>query len=434
MNKGTKDAPNAATDRALGKNEKNVGMELGEEIKRISLDLGIPTDEAERMVCSSRGIKRPIRTKFVPALNQLIPGMTNISLRARMVTVHSRERSNGDGRYSFGLLGDAVTTVAFSAWGNFDLEVGRPFLLENVSVREWRGRLEVVVNRNSMVLPLSDDEGLVPEEPEGIPASISELNKGSRTVDLLARVIELTPAKVKVRGEEKEVIKGVLADSSGMIDFTCWGPMEILMGVCYRIRGGYVKDFKGTLKLNFDAGAIIRSVPDGSLPPAEDLKRPRKGRLGEIMEKGSGGPVLLRGTFVDIRPGSGIFKKCRECGRRMVKGLCTVHGKVEGDLDLGLRAVFDDGTCTAMVRCDRFVVESLLGQKMDELSEELIRSLDPDLVEERLSSALLGHPWTLSGLAMIDDYGCTIVAERLSKEWDREEIMTELLEMIEVVA
>jgi ssDNA-binding replication factor A large subunit len=52
--------------------------------------------------------------------------------------------------------------------------------------------------------------------------------------------------------------------------------------------------------------------------------------------------VTVTGIITDISAGSGLIKRGPQCKRKLTKGICTEHGKVEGVFDLRLKAVIQD--------------------------------------------------------------------------------------------
>ena len=50
--------------------------------------------------------------------------------------------------------------------------------------------------------------------------------------------------------------------------------------------------------------------------------------IGDIVKNGGGLDVIVRGVIVDIRPGSGIIKRCPECNRTIINNDCKTHGTV----------------------------------------------------------------------------------------------------------
>jgi replication factor A1 len=311
--------------------------------------------------------------------------------------------------------------------------VNSPVLLQNVSVREWNGRKELVLNDRSFVTGIEDMEGLLPRIEEGVPSTLSELTKDSRDIDIEVRVLESRETVVNSKGKEKEIVKGLIADRTGRMEFTCWGPVDINETGCYRIIGGYVKEFRGVLNLNLSPGSIFQTLPDDRLPPMEELMKPEDSRIINLSNGKFSGPVILRGTILSIRSGSGLYQKCLECGRRLDKGNCTVHGKTEGEWDLGFKAIFDDGSGTAFLKGDRTTVEGLVGRTMEEITIELKESLDPDKVLIELEDLLVGRPLRIVADPALDEYGIVLNVSEIELGWDLDQFEEELIMLMEVM-
>ncbi len=436
MENEEKTAPDEGTDGALRGTEEMTEEnydDIKNEVHRLSRELGVSLEEAARSVHASRGTVPQPPSRMIGSLKEVMPGTVNISIRARLVTLHEGERNDGGGKYHYGMLGDSTTTVPFSAWTDFDFNVGDALLLQNVSVREWKERAEIVVNDRSQISRTDDLDGLVPSLEDGVPGSIGELVPESRRIDIECRVLEVQKGEVIVRESPKEVTRGSIADRTGRLDFTCWGPVDLVKGRCYRIIGGYVKDHRGALRFNFDPGAIIRELPDDRLPPLEDLQRPLPSRIAEVSSRRSFGPVMLRGMVLDVRGGSGLIRRCSDCGRRMAKAQCPVHGRTKGEDGLSLRAIFDDGSGSAIIRAEGPIVEQLLGKKVSEVSEELKESLDPSSVISELSSRLTGRPWTMVGDPSIDEYGISVSVREMMEGFDIELLNSEITSLMGVL-
>jgi ssDNA-binding replication factor A large subunit len=116
-----------------------------------------------------------------------------------------------------------------------------------------------------------------------------------------------------------------------------------------------------------------------------------------------------------------------------MKGSCPVHGKVKGEDALGLKAVFDDGTGSAILKCEGGLVEKLLGKELASISGEIKESLDPDSVLGDLTRKLLCRQWTVIGDPMIDDYGLTIAVREMLPGWEKDEIGAEIGSLMEVI-
>ncbi|MCU0798801.1 MAG: hypothetical protein MUC62_03930 [Candidatus Thermoplasmatota archaeon] len=436
MDNEEKAAPEEAAEGALGETIEMTEEsydDIKNEAHRLARELGVSLEEAARSVHASRGTSPQAPSRMIGSLKDLSPGTVNISIRARLVTLHDAERNEGGGKYYYGMLGDSTTTVPFSAWTEFDFNVGDALLLQNVNVREWKERTEIVINDRSRTSRTDDLDGLVPSLDDGVPGTIGELVPESRRIDIECRVLEVQRGEVIVKESPKEITRGCIADRTGRMDFTCWGPVDLIRDRCYRIIGGYVKDHRGALRFNFDPGAIIRELPDDRLPPLEDLQRPLPSRIAEVNSRRSFGPVMLRGMVLDVRGGSGLIRRCSDCGRRMAKGQCPVHGRTKGEDGLSLRAIFDDGSGSAIIRAEGPIVEHLLGKRVSEVSEELKESLDPSSVTSELSSRLNGRPWTIIGDPSVDEYGISVSVKEMSEGFDIELLNSDITSLMGVL-
>ena len=432
MSEERKNSPKIGTDRASS-DEKMSIEDIKGEVHRLSKDLGISIEEAERSLYGSYGIDVKMDQMTISDLSELEDGMRNVTFRARLITVHSGTRKGG-GEYHYGLFGDSENTVKYSAWSKFDYSPGDGLLVQNASVREFREELEVVMNDHTLVSSIDDMEGLMPIVEEGVPGTIGELFPGIKRIDIECRVLDLTLGEISTKdGNSKEIMRGIIADRSGKIDVTCWDRIPLEKGRCYRLIGGYVKEYRGIQRLNLDGGVIVKGVADDRLPNVDVLKEPSDGRIREIANGRLSGEVRLRGTVVDVRSGSGIFKRCEECGRKLMKSQCTVHGKMKGEEDMAIRAVFDDGSGTCMLKGNRMIVESLLDRPMEAISNEVRASMDPDMITEELSLKLIGRSLTISGDPIIDDYGLTISLSTIDIGWDIEKMKDEISLLLEVV-
>lgn len=399
----------------------------------MSKELGISLDEAERAVMARSGIRPQNNVRSIGSISELTPDLRGIALKVRVISVSEGVRSEGKGIYHYGSLGDSTGDIPFISWKDFPFQPGDGVLISNCSTRQYAGRVEVVIGETTDLNSIDDTTGLMPPVDDVVPMRISELTDGLRNVDVLGRADELHEVSVNVKGNPRMIVNGILLDGSGRIGFTCWGPIEMTQGGCYRIVGGNIRTYRGSLKLNFDPGAIVKRLPDDVIPPMEELTRPVPFRVHLIDEGFIPGPVILRGIVIDVRPGSGLVRKCVECGRRLHKGQCSVHGTVEGEDDLRLRAVLDDGSGTIMARAGRDIVESIMGRSMSSILEEARNNMSSDLVIEELREILVGHCWTISGDPGSDDYGPSLYISSIKPGLDGSLLTDEIMAMAEVL-
>ena len=88
--------------------------------------------------------------------------------------------------------------------------------------------------------------------------------------------------------------------------------------------------------------------------------------MSQLIENGGAVGIRVRGVLIDIKKGSGLVLRCPDCNRVTQKGMCMVHGKVQGKHDLRIKGVLDDGTGAVTVILGKELTEKLSGKTMEE--------------------------------------------------------------------
>jgi replication factor A1 len=338
---------------------------------------------------------------------------------ARVVTATRRSvvrRSDGGRRPVLsGLLSDGTATVPFTWWDPPAEGVDRGTVLRAgpVSVREYRGRLEVTFSWKTRVEPASDVE-LPKLSTDSLPprtvASLRERDEGFR---LDVRVVRVQPKSVSVGEERREIHEGILADGTGTVAFTAWTDFRLTDGEAVRVAGGYVRVFRNRPQLVLDERSRVERIDGNDLPTLDALSGERRLSIGEWEAARGGDLVSVAGTVVGLLPPSGVVYRCPVCGRSVAKGLCRVHGSVAGAPDLRARLVLDDGTGGATVNLRRKETEQLWGRTLEQALERLRATPDPSVLEEELFGSVFGRRLELRGRAFVDDFGLTIEPEEV---------------------
>jgi replication factor A1 len=102
---------------------------------------------------------------------------------------------------------------------------------------------------------------------------------------------------------------------------------------------------------------------------------------------------------VDIQSGSGLIKRCpdEDCTRVLQNGRCSEHGEVEGEFDLRIKGVLDDGEEVTEVIFDQEATEALTGITLEEAKEHAMDALDTTVVADDMREQLLGRYFSVTG-------------------------------------
>ena len=408
--------------RALGGkvSEDEIERELGNylNVYRVSLDT------AKRSIVKKHGGNpADLSLGVTKTVRELTPGEPSVSLLARIVSVNEKEieTEGGSKAIVYGFLGDGTGTVPYTAWNPEGLEIakGDVVRIQNAYTKEFKGRVEIHLGNRAVIT--KEDGDLLPEiaaarpsAPLGpaTPAKVVDLREGVSNVAVVARILAIETREVKVNGEPKSVRSGVLADDTGKVQFSAWKDFGLAVGDAVRIEGGYVKSWRGIPQLSFDERAAVTKLAADALAASEALSQSPRMWIEDLSERGGAVDVTVRGILIDIKDGSGLVYRCPECRRVLRKNVCRIHGEVQGNADLRVKAVVDDGSGAITAVFGRDLTELLLEKTIDEAIAQAKEAMDQEVVRDELADLLIAQPVEVRGNVTSDDYGLMMIVDR----------------------
>jgi replication factor A1 len=137
----------------------------------------------------------------------------------------------------------------------------------------------------------------VPVTQERIP--LASLPEQSPFVNLKARILSLNTKAITARGEQKEIVWGLLGDESGTAPYTSWRPLEGLgKGDVLAIEGAYTKAYNGQGQVNFGDRTKLTKLPAEDLPKTPTVFKDTP--ISELKEGLRG--IRLTGRVLDVTP------------------------------------------------------------------------------------------------------------------------------------
>lgn len=382
---------------------------LEEELQRY-LDYGVPPDQAKSTILRNYGAAGTAATPR-RTLQDLHPNENSVDLLVRLVTVNEKEITvKGEKRrIQYGIMQDETMSRPFTAWKPLTATKGQVVKVSNAYTREYQGAAEIQLGDRSVVEP--GDDAAVPSMPVLRTAKIEALGPGMSNLELAVRVLDVSPRTVTVEGKEKTVWSGVLADGTGKAGFTSWHDFKLQPGQAVRIRGGYVRTFRGAPQFTFDEKATLETLADDAVPSIAEIAGAAPTPLADLYTGAGALDVVVEATLIEVRPGSGLVQRCTECKRTLAEGACRVHGKVKGRTDLRIKAVLDDGTGAMSAIIGRETTEALYGKTLDECEKAAKDAMSPDVVEREMRAKLVGRPVRARGNVVVDDFGPTLLVQ-----------------------
>jgi ssDNA-binding replication factor A large subunit len=261
----------------------------------------------------------------------------------------------------------------------------------DVSVDDVHERLETLVEeykvpaeeaRRSVESHYLDEAGLERDEVRSggggsETTTVEEIDEDEEWVELTAKVVDLWD-------EPHETIDqtGLLGDETGRIKFTKWADADLPTleeGAVYRFGNAVTDEYEGRYSVTFNRTTTVE-------------------RLDEDIEVGDE-TMEIEGALVAVQSGSGLIKRCPEedCTRVLQNGRCNEHGEGEGEFDLRIKGVVDDGEAVHEVIFDQDATEDLTGIGLEEAKEMAMDALDTTVVADEMRGKIIGRYYRVAG-------------------------------------
>ena len=249
--------------------------------------------------------------------------------------------------------------------------------LENL-VNEYRVPLDEA--RRSVTNSYLDDAGMERDElgRGGTElVRVNDIDEDEQWVDLRVKLVDLweprsdSVSQVGLLGDESGTIKFVAFETSDLPDLT--------EGQSYELSNVVTDEYEGDYSVKLNRTTTITEI-DEAVDVGDDAE-------------------TVEGALVDIQSGSGLIKRCPEddCTRVLQNGRCSEHGQVEGEFDLRIKGVLDDGETVTEVIFDREATEELTGMGLEEAKDMAMDALDTTVVAEEMAGDVLGRYYRVTG-------------------------------------
>jgi len=206
---------------------------------------------------------------------------------------------------------------------------------------------------------------------------LTDVDEADQWIDVVAEVVELW-----VPRSEKIAQVGLLGDESGRLKFVKWTSAdlpELEEGEAYRFESVVTDEYQGRFSVSCNSATAIS--------------------LSDDVVAASDGSVAVVGSIVDVQEGSGLIKRCGadDCTRVLRNGRCAEHGQRDGEFDLRIKAILDDGERSLSALFDAAATEAVTGISLSDATDMAMDALSTDVVAEEISAQLLGRRYRLTG-------------------------------------
>ena len=363
---------------------------------------------------------RPVVTPGEPIDINSIPNDGYVCVVGRILSSRPDQIHRKDGSGSLdvvrGRIADESGTIGFLSWEPFDHEVGALVKIDGAQVRTFRDTPELNFGRTTKV-ELYHDSNFANAESlmEQNIVTISQLRDGSRDVEAIVQITEWTKRSFVRDGQEKFLWSGQIADPSGKCRMSAWEELPISesdLPVTVKVRGVRVRAWQGIPDITVDKAdqvEILESTPwDGSIDLSNHVVEVP---LTELVNGSSRVGISTQGVVASVREDCGIIMRCTQCRRVLRDGNCNQHGDDEGNQDVRLRLVIDDGMSTSSLLINKEATLNLLNTTEEKIKAEIDSDGQMEFVQ-RLRGKLLGRLVIASGRTIVDEQGAMILADK----------------------
>lgn len=239
--------------------------------------------------------------------------------------------------------------------------------------------------------------------PEDKTVDVGSITEAEQWVDITAKVVELWEPRSDAIGQV-----GLLGDETGRIKFTAWAKSDLPSldeGHVYQLENVVTDEYEGQYSVKLNSSTTITEL-DTEIEVGDNTTE-------------------LTSAIVDIQGGSGLIKRCptEDCTRVLQNGRCSEHGEGDGEFDLRIKAVFDDGVTTQDVLFDRGATEELTGFTLKEAQTMAKDALDTSVVAEKITAEIIGQYYRVTG-PILGQYLLVNEFEQVGQVDDPTEILT----------
>ena len=391
------------------------GVSVNEYQGRMSINI----NQSSRIVVLREG-ERTITEPGEPVDINTIKSPGNATIVGRLLASRKDKIHRKDGSGSIdvvrGRIADDTGAIGFLSWESFDHEIGSLLKIENASINVFRDTPEININSTTRIEIFHDANFASADDLVALSVSkIEDLRDGSRDVEIIVEIQKMIRRDFKGKdGEDKSVWSGDIADPTGRCRCSIWSepPFNFEeMPVVVRLRGVRVRAWQGIPDITIDDVSQIEVLAAAPWGDGLDLTdNVVEVALTDLASGTSRVGVSTTGHVISIREDSGIISRCKECRRVLRDGVCATHGPQEGNTDVRLRMVLDDGESTISLILNKDATESLINMKQDQIAADIQENGTMSFVQS-LRELMLGRQLKASGRTIVDEQGAMLLSD-----------------------
>lgn len=123
---------------------------------------------------------------------------------------------------------------------------------------------------------------------------LSDLHGGERDIEITARILDINLKVVGIKGQERNIFMGTMADESGAKSFTAWEDFGLEPGDVVRINNAYIRTWQGMPEINFGPRSKVEKLDRDTLDTLATADVDRAVPLAELVEGAAAVHTIFR--------------------------------------------------------------------------------------------------------------------------------------------
>ena len=198
---------------------------------------------------------------------------------------------------------------------------------------------------------------------------------------------------------------------------SAWSELPISedkLPITVRLKGVRVRAWQGIPDITIDNADQVEILEAPPWDSELDLKNHTvEVALHDLSTGSSRVGISTSAIVVSVREDSGFIQRCTECRRVLREGVCAEHGPNDGNTDVRLRLVIDDGRSSVSLLTNKEATLSLLGMDESQL-QDAVNDAGQVAFVQSLRGKMLGRKINASGRTIVDEQGAMLLADGAS--------------------
>ncbi len=281
-------------------------------------------------------------------------------------------------------------------------ESGKPEKEINALIEEKRDELSGLISEEGAAYIVAKELGVAIIKQESL--KISNIIPGMQNVDVLGKIIRITPVKeFKTEKASGRVANVTIGDETGTVRISLWNDeINALAGMelndTIRVKGYVKEDNMGNAEVRLGRYGNIAKSDEEISSIKQTQRAAERSSIGSLSE---GSYKEIRTPLLQIFEGNTFYEVCPECRGRVKLNekdefACEEHGEVEPAYGMIISGIADDGTGSIRIVFFNENAEKLLGMNIVEAKKVFDRKKKISAVLEQIT---LGKELLLTGRA-----------------------------------